>query len=65
MANVEMLTLQHESGSIINIPKEWTDLAEPNPYQTLNMKSTVLSYDHLTQLTELVSKIKKNEDWSK
>ncbi|MDX2504267.1 MAG: DUF5372 family protein [Gammaproteobacteria bacterium] len=62
LASTEMLTLQSDSGNLINIPKEWTDLAEPTPYQCLNIKPTILSFDCLIQLTELIENINKSDE---
>jgi hypothetical protein len=48
---------------VIAVPRDWTDKADPNPYQDITNFTPILSYFHLHQLTELVdtlSQIKSN-----
>ena len=55
---------QNEAGiGVMAIPRDWTDKADPNPYQDITNFAPILSYFHLHQLTELVdtlSQIKPN-----
>ena len=53
--NYDILSLQRESGEIITIPREWTDKADPNPYDSLLGSLPLLSFIHLQQLADLIS----------
>jgi Family of unknown function (DUF5372) len=52
--NKDILSLKTLTGSIVAIPRDWTDKADPNPYETLTNFSPILSFSHLKQLAELV-----------
>lgn len=41
----------------VGIPRDWTDKADPNPYQTLTNLSPILSFSHLQQLVKLVTNL--------
>jgi hypothetical protein len=41
----------------INIPREWTDLALPDPYETLPTRQ-ILSYEKLCDLLDMINRIK-------
>lgn len=55
--NKDILSLKTLTGSIVAIPRDWTDRADPNPYETLTNLSPILSFSHLKQLAELVNNL--------
>ena len=55
--NRDILSLQAltQGTGTVAIPREWTDKADPTPYQdTINNAVPILSYLHLQQLADLV-----------
>jgi hypothetical protein len=53
--NRDILSLQGTSRGIVAIPREWTDKADPNPYDSLLGSFPLLSFIHLQQLADLIS----------
>lgn len=53
----DILSLKTLTGSIVAIPRDWTDKADPDPYEILADLSPVLSFSHLKQLAELVANL--------
>lgn len=56
--NKDILSLKTLYGAIA-IPRDWTDKANPNPYQALTNLSPTLSFFHLQQLVELLTNLDK------
>lgn len=50
---LSLQTLTQKTGTIA-IPREWTDRADPNPYQDTTDSTAILSFLHLQQLADLV-----------
>jgi Family of unknown function (DUF5372) len=49
----DILSLQGSNQGTIAIPREWTDKAEPNLYESV--ETLLLSFSHLLQLTDLIT----------
>lgn len=54
MGAVDTVILRGTSGGTIAMPREWTDLAEPSPYEILGMAPAVISLETLLALGDLV-----------
>ncbi|MBA8757561.1 hypothetical protein HCR18_00185 [Wolbachia pipientis] len=55
--NRDIFSLRTLTCGTIGIPRDWTDKADPNPYQTLTDLSPILSFSHLQQLVKLVTNL--------
>ncbi len=55
--NRDILSLKMSTRGPIAIPRDWTDKADPNPYQTLSELSPILSFSHLQQLVKLITEL--------
>ncbi|XGA08436.1 MAG: DUF5372 family protein [Wolbachia endosymbiont of Xenopsylla cheopis] len=51
------LSLRTSMSCTTNIPRDWTDKADPNPYKTLTNLSPILSFSHLQQLVKLITNL--------
>ena len=54
----DILSLQNLCGSMLSVPREWTDKADPDPYRSCPgylEDPPVLSFMHLMELTDLLS----------
>ena len=56
----EIFSLAVSIYGVLAIPREWTDQANPNPYEFLSNKS-ILSVLHLEKLTKLINELKENK----
>jgi hypothetical protein len=41
--------------SVISVPRDWTDKADPNPYEAFTDLLPILSFSHLQQLAQLIA----------
>jgi len=57
--NNEILRLETESGKLIAIPREWTDRADVDLYQSFSDSPPSLSFTHLLQLVEFTNVLKQ------
>jgi hypothetical protein len=55
--NRDILSLQAltQWTGTVAIPRDWTDRADPNPYQDTCDSAPILSFPHLQQLADLVN----------
>jgi DNA primase len=60
VSGVERLTLRGTSGGTINVPREWTDLAEPSACQALGVAGQILDFKSLLDLIELIQDIEQS-----
>jgi len=53
---------QCEAGvGVVVVPRDWTDKADPDPYQDITNFAPILSYFHLHQLAELVDTLSQTK----
>ncbi|APR97795.1 DUF5372 family protein [Wolbachia endosymbiont of Folsomia candida] len=55
--NRDIFSLKTLTRGTVGIPRDWTDKADPNLYQTLTDLSPILSFSHLQQLVKLVTNL--------
>ncbi|MFP3022035.1 MAG: DUF5372 family protein, partial [Wolbachia sp.] len=55
--NKNILNVRTSTGKKTIIPLDWTDRAEPSPYEVLGNLSPILSFPHLQQMVKLVASI--------
>jgi hypothetical protein len=60
VSGIERLTLRGTAGGTINVPREWTDLAEPSACQALGIAGQILDFKSLLDLVELIQKIERS-----
>lgn len=53
--NRDIFSLRTLARGTVGISRDWTDKADPNPYQILTDLSSILSFSHLQQLVKLVT----------
>lgn len=46
-------------GTVRAVPREWTDRADPNFYQSPRDPSSILSFTHLLQLTDFLDTLRQ------
>jgi hypothetical protein len=61
VGGAEVFSLQNPPNGIFSIPREWTDKAQPDPYEILENGPPILSCSCLLQLISLVSSLNKKE----
>ena len=59
LANKEVLCLRGSREGTLNVPRDWTDMALPDPYATLPTRQ-ILSYEKLCDLLGVISRINSN-----
>ena len=62
ISGIDTYIVQGTNRGTLVIPRDWTDHADPDPYNELNIKSPILSLHYLFSLITLVKKIKKGVD---
>lgn len=55
--NQNILNVRTSTGKKTIIPLDWTDRADPSPYQILENLSPILSFPHLQQMVKLVASL--------
>jgi len=55
----EILRLESVSGKLIDIPREWTDKADLDLYQSFSDSPPLLSFSHLLQLADFIDVLKR------
>nr|WP_253308956.1 DUF5372 family protein [Rickettsia endosymbiont of Ceutorhynchus assimilis] len=58
----DILRVRVSIDDIKAIPRDWTDRADPDPYETLTNLSPVLSFSHLRELVELIRSSRGKKD---
>jgi len=59
--NQDIFSLKDPNLEISAILREWTDRADPDPYQFLSSSPPVLSFIHLLQLSDLLEAFQQNK----
>lgn len=54
-----MLRLESAFGKTIDIPREWTDKADPDPSSSFSSSPPSLSFTHLLQLADFIDVLKQ------
>ena len=59
VADEDTIILQGTYRGTFAVPREWTEQADPHPYDSLNTPAPILCFRCLIALTKLVEKIEK------
>jgi hypothetical protein len=54
---VIILSLQDSSGDVFTIAQDWTDLADPSTHALQNITATILHFESLLALADLVEEL--------
>lgn len=54
----DVLSLKGSHRGTIIVPREWTDKADPNPYGCLDSPASILSYECLCAVADIVATIR-------
>jgi hypothetical protein len=60
VSGVETLSLRSEFGGPNSVPREWTDRAEPSPYEALQIGALILEWGCLLELAELLEVVQQS-----
>ena len=60
MSGVDTLTLRHGDRGTLTVPREWTDLADPDPLLELGQPAARLNPRLLFELAELLRQLKQH-----
>ena len=61
MSGVDTLTLRQPGGGTLSIPREWTDLADPDPLITRGQPAARLNVRRLLELAALLRELNTRE----
>ncbi|MFC1612075.1 DUF5372 family protein [Myxococcota bacterium] len=61
-AERDLLSLKGSHRGTVVVPRDWTDKADPDPYSGLERPAPILSFEHLCQLADLVTAIRRKSN---
>ncbi|MGH9162765.1 MAG: DUF5372 family protein [Vicinamibacteraceae bacterium] len=65
VSGVETLSLRSDFGGPSSVPREWTDRAEPSPYEGLPVGTLIFDFRCLLELAELLDAVRRSQELDK